>query len=54
MAMEGQRDAKNAILIPSGRTLTHPKLEVIFVGDRPPWNSIGVPLSSVFCTMVET
>ena len=32
MAVEGQRDAKNAALIP---------------GDRPPWNSIGVPSSKL-------
>ncbi|RRT34244.1 hypothetical protein B296_00042537 [Ensete ventricosum] len=43
MAVEGQRDAKNATLIPSVRTLTDSKLEVIFIGDQPPWNSIWVP-----------
>ncbi|RRT43214.1 hypothetical protein B296_00024772 [Ensete ventricosum] len=43
MDVEGQRDAKNATLIPSVRTLMDSKLGVIFIGDRPPWNSIGVP-----------
>ncbi|RWW79749.1 hypothetical protein BHE74_00011946 [Ensete ventricosum] len=47
MAVEGQRDAKNATLIPSDRILTDSKLEVISIGDRPPWNSIGVPPSLV-------
>ncbi|RWW44457.1 hypothetical protein BHE74_00049777 [Ensete ventricosum] len=46
MAVEGQRDAKNVTLIPSVRTLTDSKLEVIFIGDRPPWNSIGVLVTS--------
>ncbi|RRT43976.1 hypothetical protein B296_00053302 [Ensete ventricosum] len=50
MAVEGQRDAKNATLIPSVRTLSDSKLRVISIGDRPPWNSIGVPPSLVFCT----
>ncbi|RWW40547.1 hypothetical protein BHE74_00054032, partial [Ensete ventricosum] len=36
-------DAKNAALIPSVRTLTDSKLGVIYIRDRPPWNSIGVP-----------
>ncbi|RZS19622.1 hypothetical protein BHM03_00052050 [Ensete ventricosum] len=53
MAVEGQRDAKNAALIPSIRTLTDSKLWVISIGDRPPWNSIGVPPSLVFCPMAE-
>ncbi|RWW09223.1 hypothetical protein BHE74_00007248 [Ensete ventricosum] len=51
MAVEGQRDAKNATLIPSVRTLADSKLGVISIGDRPPWNSIGVPPSLVFCYM---
>ncbi|RWW55238.1 hypothetical protein BHE74_00038133 [Ensete ventricosum] len=50
MAVEGQRDVKNATLIPSVRTLSDSKLGVISIGDRPPWNSIGVPPSLVFCT----
>ncbi|RWW05303.1 hypothetical protein BHE74_00027511 [Ensete ventricosum] len=41
MTVEGQRDAKNAALIPSVRTLTDSKLGVISIGDQPPWNSIG-------------
>ncbi|RWW61917.1 hypothetical protein BHE74_00030987 [Ensete ventricosum] len=48
MTVEGQRDAKNVALIPSVRTLTNSKLGVISIGDRPPWNSIGVPPSLVF------
>ncbi|RRT36088.1 hypothetical protein B296_00029834 [Ensete ventricosum] len=48
MAMEGQQDTKNATLIQSVRTLTNSKLGVISIGDRPPWNSIGVPPSLVF------
>ncbi|RZS00172.1 hypothetical protein BHM03_00029821 [Ensete ventricosum] len=51
MAMEGQRDAKNAALIPSVRTLADSKLGVIYIGDLPPWNSIGVPPSLVFYYM---
>ncbi|RRT38720.1 hypothetical protein B296_00030672 [Ensete ventricosum] len=47
MAVEGQRDAKNAALIPSGRTLMDSMLGVISIRDRPPWNSIGVPPSLV-------
>ncbi|RWW65473.1 hypothetical protein BHE74_00027213 [Ensete ventricosum] len=47
MTVEGQRDAKNATLIPSIRTLADFKLGVICIGDRPPWNSIGVPPSLV-------
>ncbi|RZS15366.1 hypothetical protein BHM03_00047193 [Ensete ventricosum] len=49
MVVEGQRDAKNTALISSVRTLTDSKLGVISIGDRPPWNSIGVPPSWVFC-----
>ncbi|RWV99614.1 hypothetical protein GW17_00037475 [Ensete ventricosum] len=47
MVMEGQRDAKNAALIPSVRTLVDSKLGVISIGDRPPWNSIRVPPSKL-------
>ncbi|RWW64654.1 hypothetical protein BHE74_00028107 [Ensete ventricosum] len=47
MAVEGQRDAKNAALIPSSRTVADSKLRVISIGDRPPWNSIEVPPSLV-------
>ncbi|RZS28424.1 hypothetical protein BHM03_00062005 [Ensete ventricosum] len=47
MAVQGQRDTKNATLIPSVRTLVDSKLGVISIGDRPPWNSIGVPPSLV-------
>ncbi|RWW03534.1 hypothetical protein GW17_00033306 [Ensete ventricosum] len=47
MVVEGQQDAKNAALIPSVRTLVDSKLGVISIGDRPPWNSIGVPPSLV-------
>ncbi|RWW46166.1 hypothetical protein BHE74_00047914 [Ensete ventricosum] len=50
MAMEGQRDAKNATLRPSIRTLANSKLGVISIGDQPPWTFIGVPPSLVFCT----
>ncbi|RRT31275.1 hypothetical protein B296_00044999 [Ensete ventricosum] len=50
MAMEAQRDTKNSALILSVRTLVDYKLGVISIGDRHPWNSIGVPLSLVFCT----
>ncbi|RWW70778.1 hypothetical protein BHE74_00021527 [Ensete ventricosum] len=52
--MEGQRDTKNAALIPSVRTFTDSKLGMISIGDRPPWNSTGVPPSLIFCTMAET
>ncbi|RZS26990.1 hypothetical protein BHM03_00060418 [Ensete ventricosum] len=45
MTVEGQRDTKNAALIPNVRTLTDSKLKVISIGDRPHWNSIGVPPS---------
>ncbi|RRT78526.1 hypothetical protein B296_00001439 [Ensete ventricosum] len=48
MAVEGQRDAKNAALIPNVRTLIDSKLGVISIGDQPHWNSIGVPPSLVF------
>ncbi|RRT84342.1 hypothetical protein B296_00003613 [Ensete ventricosum] len=51
MTMEGQQDTKNAALIPSVRILTNFKLGVISIGDRPPWNSIGVPPSLVLCYM---
>ncbi|RWW27043.1 hypothetical protein BHE74_00005900 [Ensete ventricosum] len=51
MAMEGQRDAKNVALISSVRTHTDSKLGVISIGDQPPWNSIGVHPSLVFCYM---
>ncbi|RWV90791.1 hypothetical protein GW17_00046980 [Ensete ventricosum] len=47
MAVEGQRDAKNATMIPSNRTLTDFKLGVIYIGDRPIWNFIEVPPSLV-------
>ncbi|RZS11596.1 hypothetical protein BHM03_00042941 [Ensete ventricosum] len=47
MAVEGQQDAKNTALISSVRTLADSKLGVISIGDRPPWNSIGVPPSLV-------
>ncbi|RWW71629.1 hypothetical protein BHE74_00020614, partial [Ensete ventricosum] len=53
VAVEGQRDSKNAALIQSDRILVDSKLGVISIGDRPPWNSIGVPPSLVFCPMVE-
>ncbi|RRT50445.1 hypothetical protein B296_00021205 [Ensete ventricosum] len=53
MTVEGQQDAKNAALILSVRTLADSKLVVISIGDQPPWNSIGVPPSLVFCTMAE-
>ncbi|RWV84419.1 hypothetical protein GW17_00053865 [Ensete ventricosum] len=39
--------AANAALIPSVRTIVDSKLGVITVGDRPPWNSIGVPSSNL-------
>ncbi|RRT35881.1 hypothetical protein B296_00043774 [Ensete ventricosum] len=51
MDMEGQRDIKNATLIPSVRTLMDSKLGVISIRDRPPWNSIGVPPSLTFYYM---
>ncbi|RWW58214.1 hypothetical protein BHE74_00034953 [Ensete ventricosum] len=53
MAVEGQRDAKNVALIPSVRTLVDSKLGVISIGDRPPWNSIGVPPSWVFKSLAK-
>ncbi|RWW05823.1 hypothetical protein BHE74_00017488 [Ensete ventricosum] len=51
MAVEGQRDTKNAALIPSVRIFTDSKLGVISIGDQPPWNSIGVPPSLIFYYM---
>ncbi|RWW68192.1 hypothetical protein BHE74_00024295 [Ensete ventricosum] len=42
MAMEGQRDAKNAALIPSVITFAISKVGVISIGDQSPWNSIRV------------
>ncbi|RRT64549.1 hypothetical protein B296_00009027, partial [Ensete ventricosum] len=53
VAVEGQRDAKNTALIPSVRTLVDSKLGLISIGDRPPWNSIGVPPSLILCTKAE-
>ncbi|RRT64785.1 hypothetical protein B296_00024861 [Ensete ventricosum] len=50
MAVEGQQDAKDVVLIPSVRTLTDSKLGVISIGDRSPWNSIRVPPSLIFNT----
>ncbi|RRT31680.1 hypothetical protein B296_00053376 [Ensete ventricosum] len=47
MAVEGQRHAKNDALIPSVRTLADLSSGVITIGDRPPWNSIGVPSSNL-------
>ncbi|RZS19499.1 hypothetical protein BHM03_00051898 [Ensete ventricosum] len=47
MVIEGQRDAKNIDLIPSIGTFMDFKLGVISIGDRPPWNSIGVPPSKL-------
>ncbi|RWV82262.1 hypothetical protein GW17_00056250, partial [Ensete ventricosum] len=52
VAVEGQRDAKNATLISSVRTLADSELWVISIGDQPPWNSIGVP-PSFFYIKVE-
>ncbi|THU47678.1 hypothetical protein C4D60_Mb09t18140 [Musa balbisiana] len=43
MAVEGQRDAKNAALIPSVRTLADSKLGVDLFRGSASWNSIGVP-----------
>ncbi|RWW49042.1 hypothetical protein BHE74_00044841 [Ensete ventricosum] len=51
MAVEGQQDAKNTTLFPSVRTLADSKLGVISIVDQPPWNSIRVPPSLVFCFM---
>ncbi|THU43594.1 hypothetical protein C4D60_Mb00t00900 [Musa balbisiana] len=42
MAVEGQRDAKNAAMIPSVRTLADSKL-----GGSASWSSIGVPSSKL-------
>ncbi|RRT77076.1 hypothetical protein B296_00007008, partial [Ensete ventricosum] len=50
---EGQRDAKNAALIPSVRTIVNSKIELISIGDQPSWNSIEVPPSLVFYTMAK-
>ncbi|RWW81973.1 hypothetical protein BHE74_00009591 [Ensete ventricosum] len=51
--MEGYRDAKNAALIPSVRTLMDFKLGVISIGDQSSWNFIGVPPSLIFCTKTK-
>ncbi|RWW61136.1 hypothetical protein BHE74_00031819 [Ensete ventricosum] len=51
--MEGLREAKNTALIPSVRIVVDSKLKVISIGDQPPWNSIGVPPSLVFCTKAK-
>ncbi|RWW65337.1 hypothetical protein BHE74_00027363 [Ensete ventricosum] len=48
MDVEGQQDIKNVAMIPSIRTFVDSMLKVISIGDWPPWNSIGVPLSLVF------
>ncbi|RWW68404.1 hypothetical protein BHE74_00024075 [Ensete ventricosum] len=53
MTIEEQRDAKNAALIPSVRTLADSKLGVISIGNHPLWNSLGVPPSLVFCIMAK-
>ncbi|RZR72912.1 hypothetical protein BHM03_00018569 [Ensete ventricosum] len=53
MAVERERDAKNVVLIPSVRTLTDSKLRVISIGDRPPWNSIGVPSSLLLKSLAK-
>ncbi|RZS27440.1 hypothetical protein BHM03_00060906 [Ensete ventricosum] len=53
MTVEGQRDTKNAALLPSVRTLTDSKLRVISIGDRPPWNCIGVPPSLVLKSLAK-
>ncbi|THU55823.1 hypothetical protein C4D60_Mb11t10680 [Musa balbisiana] len=47
MAVEGQRDAKNAALIPSDRTLSGSKLGVDLFRGSASWNSIGVPSSKL-------
>ncbi|RWW60109.1 hypothetical protein BHE74_00032911 [Ensete ventricosum] len=44
---EGSGDEKSV------RTLADSKLGLIFIGDRPPWNSIGVPPCLIFCTKAE-
>ncbi|THU43496.1 hypothetical protein C4D60_Mb00t02060 [Musa balbisiana] len=46
MAMEGQRDTKNAALIPSVRTLADSKLRVDLFRGSASWNSIGSPNTS--------
>ncbi|RRT43561.1 hypothetical protein B296_00023048 [Ensete ventricosum] len=48
-----ERDAKNADLIPSVRTLMDSKPGVISIRDRPPWNSIGVPPSLVLKSLAK-
>ncbi|RRT44310.1 hypothetical protein B296_00026324 [Ensete ventricosum] len=53
MVVEGQRDAKNVVLILSVGILTDSKLGVISIGDRPPWNSIGVPPSLVLKSLAK-
>ncbi|RRT44754.1 hypothetical protein GW17_00046181 [Ensete ventricosum] len=53
MAVEGQRDAKNAALIPNIRTFMDSKLGVISKGDRPRWNSIVVPPSLVLKSLAK-
>ncbi|RZS24169.1 hypothetical protein BHM03_00057210, partial [Ensete ventricosum] len=50
---EGQRDTKNATLIPSARTLSDYKLRVDLYRGSTSWNSIGVSSFKVFYTMVE-
>ncbi|RRT77039.1 hypothetical protein B296_00009807, partial [Ensete ventricosum] len=50
IAVEGQRDTKNATLIPSVRTLTDSKLRVISIGDRSLELYRGSSLL-VFCNM---
>ncbi|RRT37271.1 hypothetical protein B296_00008837 [Ensete ventricosum] len=47
MVVEGQRDAKNAAIISSVRTLGDSKLEVISIEDQPHWNSMAVPPSKL-------
>ena len=47
MTVEGQRDAKNAALIPSVRTLADSKLGVDLFRGSASWNSIGVPSSKL-------
>ncbi|THU43167.1 hypothetical protein C4D60_Mb00t02190 [Musa balbisiana] len=42
MAVEGQRDAKNAAMIPSVRTLADSKLGVDLFRGSASWNSIGI------------
>ena len=47
MAVEGQRDAKNAALISGDRTLAYSKLGVDLFRGSASWNSIGVPSSKL-------